>query len=318
MLHSFKSIFFCKKLQQKPLNKKRTNLPDVLLFINMMEEAWSMFPRNMEQKINSLLDQAEPNTLKSFQLYKTCKSENLWRNSFELFQIHLSDYYSQAKQNRAKSYFDQFLDRPLSRAIFDEFELNFRTAKIEQTNLHEIAEWAHVLLKKNIVSNCMVISVDIIMKTLQYITAPPPYEKTSDIEFEDFCIAWKKTVFSLFGKEYDQEFQKILTELRWINRQLKESAQSNHQGIISNKIYLTQTEIDWIISVQSSAFNEESISHFPLSRGPDKERLINLQRTIVLFNMILSSEKASLIVHKDNVKHTILHHCSNLLKDKAS
>lgn len=279
-----------------------------------MQEAWALFPRLIEQKINGLLEQAEPNNTKAYQLYKTCKNEHLWRNSFELFTVHLSDYFSIPKSDRAKSYFDNFLDRPMNRSIYDNFQLTFRTAQISSVDLLRIANWSHHVIKDNCNTNSIVISIDVFTKTLHYITSPPAYEKDQDVEFEDFCIAWKKIVFTLFGKKYDTEFIEILNEVRWLNKQQKNAELNLENRNQVPNIYLTQTEIDWTTSVQNAAFENKSLPKFPLSRGPEKEKLIHLERAVRLYNIIFSSNRIEVIEHQEKVRNTVLDQCNWLLK----
>ncbi|MEK6627497.1 MAG: hypothetical protein AABY53_02635 [Bdellovibrionota bacterium] len=283
-----------------------------------MQEAWTLFPHLIEQKINGLLEQAEPNNTKAYQLYKACKNEQLWRNSFELFNVHLGDYYSVPKSNRAKSYFDNFLDRPMSRVIYDSFSLNFRTAQVSSMDLLSIADWSHNMIKNNCSTDSAVVSIDVFTRTLHFITSPPAYEKDQDIEFEDFCIAWKKIVFTLFGNRLDIEFEEILKEVRWLNKQRKMTELNYKNKHHSPHIYLTQTEIDWTSSVQVAAFENESAPKFPLSRGPDKEKLIHLERTVRLYNIISTSTRTEALEHQDKVRNTLLDQCSWLLKNQAS
>lgn len=284
----------------------------------MTQDTWKLFPRLIEQKINALLDEAEPNDIKAYQLYKTCKNENLWRNSFELFQLHLSDFFSLPKSERVKSYFDKFLDRPMNRIIYDGFTLNFRTSQTNQTHLTQTAKWTHQIMKNNCNTSEEIISAYVFTQTLNYITRPPAYEKDHDIEFEDFCIAWKKTVFSLFGNQYNSELEDILREIRWLNQLLKNPAPENEITKFRPGIYLTQTEIDWTSSVQEAVFEYRIAPHFPLSKGPQKEKLINLNRAVSLYNIVLRTDKAEVKKHLESVRLTILDQSGWLMRQKAS
>lgn len=284
----------------------------------MMQDTWKLFPRLIEQKINNLLAQAEPNNNKAFQLYKTCKNENLWRNSFELFNIHLIDYFSIPKSERAKSYFDNFLDRPMNRSIHDSFSLTFRTAQINSNSLTEAAQWSHQQMQLNCSTDSEVISLQVFTKTLQNITSPALFEKDHDIEFEDFCIAWKKTVFSMFGNKFDPELEVILREVRWLNRVQKNPELQVERIKFKPGIYLTQTEIDWTLSVQDTVFESRPAPVFPLTRGPEKDKLINLERAVRLYNIMQTTNLREILQHRESVRLTILDQCGWLLREKAS
>lgn len=281
----------------------------------MIKELWHSFPRLLEHKINALLDGAEPSPTKAFQLYKTCQRENLWHESFEKFSEHLNHFFGLPKSERRKSDLDHFLDRPLHSALYEDFQLNFRNALVDSRAVVDIASWAHHLIRVSYKSNSAVISSDVLLKTLHYITNPPLFEKAQDIKFEDFCLAWKKTVFKLFGKKYDSEFTMILNELQWLNTQIK--VEETPQERFFPGIYLTQTEIDWTTSVQKAVAENAPIPKFPLSRGPQKQRLIDLERTISLYKVVQTTKLPEFIKHRDNIRATILDRCESLLRERA-
>lgn len=286
--------------------------------IAMIQDTWKLFPRLIEQKINGLLDEAEPNNTKAYQLYKTCKNENLWRNSFELFSVHLGDYFSLPKSERAKSYFDKFLDRPMNRSIFDSFSLNFRSAQISLESLTETASWSHNVMKINCNTSEEIISSHVFVETLQTITNPPLFEKQSDIEFEDFCIAWKKTVFTIFGTKFSPDMEVILKEVRWLNKLQKNPELQLEKIKTKPGIYLTQTEINWAVSVQDAVFENRRAPEFPLSKGPEKEKLIFLDRTVTLYNISQTTILPKILCHRESIRMTILDQCGWLLREKAS
>lgn len=285
----------------------------------MLNEVTHLFPRLMEQKINSLLDTAEPTPAKAFQLYKACQSENLWHETFERFQSHLVDFFQRPKTERRKSQLDAFLDRPVSNHMFEYFHLTFRNSRVDGSSVLNIANWAHHFMRVTYKSTSSVISTDVLHKTLHYITNPPLFEKAENITFEDFCDAWKKTVFRLFGKSEDQEFTRILGELQWLNTQLKKDEAALHQrASLHATIYLTQTEIDWTIAVRDAVLAHAPVPKFPLSRGTQKQRLVDLLRTIRLYEIVQTSKLPEFIKHRDNIRATILDRCEGLLRDKAS
>ncbi|WP_415062149.1 hypothetical protein [Bdellovibrio sp.] len=281
----------------------------------MIKELLHSFPRLLEQKIDALLDEAEPSPAKAFQLYKACQRENLWMDSFEKFSEHLNHFFGLPKSERRKSDLDQFLDRPAHAALYEDFQLNFRNALVDSRAVLDIASWAHHLMRVSYKSESAVISSEVLLKTLHYITNPPLFEKSQDIKFEDFCSAWKKIVFKLFGKKYDSELHRILNELQWFNTQIKTEETTQERFIPG--IYLTQTEIDWTTAVQQAVFENAPIPKFPLSRGPQKQRLIDLERTISLYKVVQTTKLPEFIKHRDNIRATILDRCQSLLRERA-
>lgn len=280
----------------------------------MLQDVWTLFPQTLVQRINLLLDGAQPTPIKSFQLYKTCQRENLWRDTYENFLIQLRGYFSQPQPLRAKSYLDFAFERPMDRRVYDEFELNFRTCVVNSGEVLEIANWSHQIISENCHSSSPAISVDVLNRTLDTITQPPAYEKDHDIEFEDFCIAWKKTVFSLFGREYDPEVGRILKELHRLQRDLKEEKSLSLP--FRPSIYLTQTEIDWAEAVQKAAETNSDIPRFPLRRGPQKVKLMELQRAGELYNIIRKSENPRLKEQMENIRTTIRDKCDWLNRER--
>jgi len=284
----------------------------------MITELWNAFPRLLVQRINGLLEEAEPNSIKAFHLYKTCQTENLWLGTFEKFSSQLRDFFALPKHERKKSALDRLMERPMGMDVFGEFHLTFRTALVSNKSLLDIASWAHHLVRVGYKTNSVVISEDVFTKTLNYITNPPHFEKDHDIEFEDFCEAWKKTVYRVFGKKYDSELNAILRELRWLNSQTREVDQEAKENGFFPTIYLTQTEIDWTTAVHKAAFEYEAIPKFPLSRGPQKQRLIELQRAINLYRIVQTASHPELLKHRENIRATILERCASLLRDRAA
>ncbi|MGZ3771469.1 MAG: hypothetical protein ACXVCP_09130 [Bdellovibrio sp.] len=279
---------------------------------------WKTFPQVLEQKINALLDEAEPNPLKAFQLYKACQRENSWQGSFDKFSQKISNYFSLPKAQRKKSDLDRHLHRPLSASLYEDFHLCFGNALLNSKTLLDIASWAHNLMRVGYKTESVVISQDVLTRTLQQVTNPPPFAKVQFIKFQDFCDTWKKVVLNLFGKKYDAEFQSILNELYWLETQLKNEENAVTKEVASvPTIYLTQTEIDWTMAVRKAAEENAPIPKFPLSKGPQKQRLIQLLRAISLYKIVQTTRLPEFIKHRDNIRTTILYQCDSLLKETA-
>lgn len=283
----------------------------------MIKELWSSFPQLLEEKLNALLDEAEPSAERAFQLYKTCQQENAWSGSFETFSEHLTRFFHLPKPERRKSLFDTYLERPLSRYAFEGFDLDFRSAEVNAGSLRQLANWSHHLMRVGYKTNSVIISEDVIGKTLHQLTHPSFFDKAKDLKFEDFCASWKKVVFKLFGKKYDTEFQKIVSELRWMHKQNEEAAAADKTPAFVPTIYLTQTEIDWTEAVKYATENDQDIPKFPLSRGPQKQRLMDLERTISLYKIVQRSQLPEFTKHRDSIRATILHRCEGLLRERA-
>lgn len=284
----------------------------------MIAELWDSFPRLLEQNIDALMDEAEPNPAKAFQLYKACQREDLWRGSFDDFSKALGVYYSKPRTQRRKSDFDAFLDRPMDRAVHETFHLNFRNATVRPGAVHGLATWAHNLIRVGYKTTSSVMSVDVLKKTLLRLTNPAPADKAEDLRFDDFCEAWKKTVFGLFGRRHDGELNGILNELRWLNTQIAETESAVTEKKFYPTIYLTQTEIDWTLAVREAAFHYLPAPKFPLSRGPRKQRLMDLERAASLYNIVQTTRLPELMKHRDRIRATILDRCDGLIREKAA
>ena len=279
-----------------------------------MKSIWKMFPRLIEERIATLLDEAEPNRMKAYQIYKTCQNENLWRNSFADFSEHLASFFSLPKNERSKGRFDSVLERPMHKSVFEIFALDFRSAMVNSRSLHIVASWAHNLIRVNF-RDSQTISMDVMTRTLSLITNPTPFEKAQDIEFEDFCSAWKKTVHALFGKKYETDVNALLEEFVRLNLEQK-NAEATLRFIPA--LYLTQTEIDWTLGVMWAAENLGEMPSYPLSRGPEKQPLIDLLKVVQLYNVVFESDLPDLAQHRSAVHATILDRCQRLLRDRAA
>jgi hypothetical protein len=284
----------------------------------MIRETRNSFPQSLENKINALLDEAEPNPTKAFQLYKTLQREDLWNESFERFARKLNQYYSTPRPQRRKSDLDACLERPMSMEVYESFHLDFHNSRVNSSSVMGIANWAHQNMRTRYQIDSLVVSNDILHRTLKYLTSPPRFEKAQDITFEDFCEAWKKVVFHHFGRKYDRELETVLMQIVRVTEEADnfENEVTMAEGFIPS-IYLTQTEIDWTSSVQQAVMANEEAPKFPLSRGPEKLRLLELSKTISLYRIVRTTENPAFVIHRDKIKETILDQCERLLKERA-
>ena len=284
----------------------------------MIAELWENFPRMLVQNLNGLLDQAEPTPAKAFMLYKTCQREDLWRESFEKFSQHLAAYYARHRRDREKADLDQVFERPINRHIYEEFQLNFRNAHVDSRSVRNLVSWAHNLLRTGSKTESPVISMDVIAQTVDRLIHPAPHEKAENYDLDDFCDAWKKIVFKIYGRRYDAEFLTLLNEIQGLNAQLENQEKAVRKLPFVPTIYLTQTEIDWVVAVQAAAENYERIPVFPLSRGPQKQRLIYLERAGSLYNIVHKTNLPELLLQRENIRLTLLDQCDSLLREKAA
>jgi hypothetical protein len=283
----------------------------------MISELWSAFPHLMVEKINGLLDEAEPTPARAYQIFKECQSENLWSDGYEKFTQALQSFYSQSRVERKKSFFDRYLDRPMGMETYEKFHLTFRSALVSQKTLLDIASWAHHLTRVGFKTTCPVASEDVFTKTLQYITNPPHFEKDENINFEDFCEAWIKVVTKIYGKTYEAEFNHLLRETRWHSQQVQAIEVAASENPFIATIYLTQTEIDWVTAVYKTAAESMPVPKFPLSRGPQKQRLIELNSTMGLYKLVQSSIEPAFVNHRKMLRGKILEQCLSLLRECA-
>lgn len=287
----------------------------------MMQDTWKTFPEQVVQKINGLLDEAGPNPAKAYQLYKMCQSESLWTDSFAKFSDELVLFFKNCRSDRAKSQVDKFLNRPMDCIHFEDFQLNFRTAAISSHSVKDVASWAHHMLRLHFKSDSDLISSATLFQTIFALTHPLFGEKTSDIDFDDFCSAWGAASERLFGTRFDSEQKAMLQDLRGVH-----SDHVRHQIVIEQQtrhlrdvgIYLTQTEIDWTTAVRDAAVNGKLLPKYPLTKGPDKEKLQILLQCATLYEIAFSSVLPRLVSHQPQIKATVLYHCDWLLTHKRS
>ena len=291
----------------------------------MMQQIWKSFPRLLEQKINQLLDQAPPNSIKSFQLYKACQNENLWTESFDKFETHLQDFFSLPRHERSKGRFDGFLILPMDFSVYDSFHLTFRTAQVQAKTRRDIATWAHhVLRTHSSVKNSQIFSIDILNQALIDVTTPQAFEKDIDIEFSDFCDSWDKVVHKIAEGSSSSpirlELKKLFTELQQLDRLSKNRAFETSEAVFPNLNFesFTQTEINWIQGINRTAFTFGKMPKYPLTKGPQKKVLIELEKIVILYNMIQITDQQILLKHRENIRATLLDRCELLLNKKAA
>ena len=286
----------------------------------MMQELWKSFPREIEYRIGRLLDEAIPNSTKAFQLYKACQNEGLWSESFEKFSNCLNDFFTVRRVDRSKGQFDGYLNRPMDFIIYEDFYLNFKSADISKVAIRDLAGWAHNLMRVHLKTESEIISVEVLNKALVKVTSPISGDKVTEILFEDFCQAWNQVVKGLFGLKHDTKMQFLLRDLQRLDQQARHHSQSATDTV---KLYnlgwdFTQTEIDWTNEIAKKAFVFASLPKFPLSKGPQKLVLIELERMTTLYSIILLTDNPQLLQHKENIRATILDRCEKLLKIKSA
>lgn len=281
----------------------------------MNKDVWRLFPRLIEERINGLLNRAVPNRMKAYQIYKTCQNEGLFRETFTQFNTYLRHFFSLAPSERNKGRFDSYLERPMHKSVYDMFELDFRSAEIEPEEIHKVASWAENMMRLNCqVTGCL-ISSDVLDQTVDYITHPPVFEKARDIEFEDFTSAWKRVIFQLFGRRYDSEVSRVLNELHLLNiEQINSEKNLQPLPIIS----LTQTEIDWTLAVEKAAKERTRMPAYPLMRGPQKPALVQLERVVQLYNIMMVTTKPEIREQQANIIATVLYRCEELIGRMAA
>lgn len=276
----------------------------------MLQETWNTFSRQIVQKINGLLDQAQPNSLKAFHIYKMCQSEGLWDKSYSEFSFLLDGFYQTHPAERSKSQMDQFLNRPMDWRSFESVNLTFRTAEIGVTEIRDIASWAHHMLRLRYEKTSPISSVDTLNKTIHDLTHPDITGKDQNIDFEDFCDAWKSAVDKLYGKQYEAEHQLVLSELRHLNHILETRALELPRV---NRIYLTQTEITWVERSLEAVVERRKMPRYPLTKGPEKSRLVDLLKWLTLWEISKTSEAPAVVEKVEKLRNYIQNECDDLL-----
>ncbi|AZZ36280.1 hypothetical protein CIK05_05575 [Bdellovibrio sp. qaytius] len=279
----------------------------------MLKETWNTFPRQMVQKINGLLDQAQPNSLKAFHIYKMCKNENLWDKSYSEFSYLLSNFYQTHPAERSKSQMDQFLNQPMDWRSFESVKLTFRTADIGSSEIRDIASWAHHMLRLHYDKAPQFTSIDTLSKAIFDLTHPEFNEKDQDIDFEDFCDAWKSAADKLYGKKFEAEHELVLSELRNLNHLIETHALEIARRHLLNRIYLTQTEINWVEKSREAVMAGTAMPRYPLSRGPDKSQLVDLLKWLTLWEVSRSSKAAAVQDKVEKLRIYIQNECDFLL-----
>lgn len=279
----------------------------------MLKETWNTFPQQIVQKVNGLLDQAQPNSLKAFQIYKMCQTESLWDKSFSEFSFLLEGFYQIPLLERTKSQMDQFLNRPIDCSSFESVHLTFRSAEIGLNEVRDIASWAHHMLRLHYENTSPVVSVETLSKTIFDITHPGFDEKDHDIDFEDFCQSWAKAVASLHGEKFQTEHIAMLSELRNLDRDLKTRVAHLPSPTVLERIYLTQTEIDWVRQSREAIVMGATTPKYPLSKGPAKIQLIELLKWVTLWEVTKSVKAAAAQDKVEKLRNYIQSECDRLL-----
>lgn len=263
----------------------------------------------LEQNINALLDHAEPNRSKAYMLYKTCQNEGLWQGEYSEFETQLQSFYAKHRSKRRKSHFDQFLRKPMDHDIYKNFHLNFRTAGISDKAICDLADWTYNMIRIGTKIKSAMTSKPVLIATLQKITTPGPFEKAEDIEFDDFCTAWEKSVFKSFGQSFKSEMGALVSEFKVMNEQLKLQKNITPQILPAEK--LDQVELDWVLAVRTSAENYDLA---PDNLVQANVGLKEVERLLSLYRIVQSTKLGELRAHREKIRLTLIDRCDHLLR----
>lgn len=280
----------------------------------MLQETWNTFPRQIVQRINGLLDQAQPSSLKAFHIYKMCKTENLWDKSYSEFSFLLEGFYHTHPAERSKSQVDQFLNRPMDWRSYESLKLTFHTAEVHLTEVRDIAGWAHHMLRLHYEKTSEVSSIETLSRTIFSLTHPNHSEKEQDIDFEDFCEAWKEAVDKLYGKKFEAEHEMILSELRSLNHVQETQALDLPRRSLVERIYLTQTEITWVERSLEAVVKGLAMPKYPLSKGPTKNELSDLLKWLTLWEISKTVNAQAFADKIEKLRASIERECVYLLE----
>lgn len=279
----------------------------------MLNTLWSVFPRLMEENINGLLNKARPTALRALQIYRTLKNKGLSTQSVERFSGDLDHFFTKPRFERKKSDFDIFLDRPMDHATFSLFQLDFRSGVVTEKSLHDVASWAHHLIRVSKKIDKPFMSLDIITRTLQRITTPTRNEKAQDISFSDFRMTWKTTVNRVLGYQLDPQFEELLNELEWLDHQLRNKAEKDFELLEPPTVPISQIEVNWVASVRFAAMDRESIPNYPLDESIASDRVQELLRVIKLYSLSRTSTRDEILRNRDKIRATLIDRCEKLL-----
>ncbi len=286
----------------------------------MMQQMWKSFPRHFEQKVNGLLDQAEPTEAKAFQLYKVCQQQKLWSSSFEEFSTEVKIFFSKARRDRCKGEVDRFLDRPLDQLDYEDYHLTFRNAAINPNDVREIASWAHNMLRVGGRLDSVASSIQTLNEVLLAVTQPSYLEKDSDIEFSDICERWQKIISTKLGSQITTDVKILFEKLDHLDQQSKHYRNNKSVAVVTstemtiNSHDFNPSEMNWILQVKNRATNFGKMPKFPVSNGSAKIQLIQLERIVTLYTIIQLTDREELMKHRESIRTTVLDRCRLLLQ----
>ncbi|MBC7466146.1 MAG: hypothetical protein H7256_09140, partial [Bdellovibrio sp.] len=233
--------------------------------------------------------------------------------SFSEFSFLLEGFYQIPTSERTKSQIDQFLNRPMDCSSFESVHLTFRTAQINEHEIRDIASWAHNMLRLHYEKTSPVASIDLFNKAICDVIHPGFDEKDHDIDFEDFCQAWTAAVTGLYGEQFAAEHLAILSELRDLDHGLKTRALRSVRPAMLERIYLTQTEIDWVERSLKAVNQRLEMPRYPLSKGPTKARLSELLKWLILWEVTKTTKAEALQNKVQKLRNYIQGECEWLL-----
>ncbi|MGZ3769335.1 MAG: hypothetical protein ACXVCP_08405 [Bdellovibrio sp.] len=267
-----------------------------------MDYKIQIFAIELEFRLSQLLKGAGPSYLKSFQLYKRSMQEEIFFDSYEIYCERLFRFYTMPDKLRSPRTLGSILKGHITDSFYNEFILDFGNSSLDGKKILQIKEWCatRIPLMKAIPGPAT--HREIIYNSIESLLKYGARQRSYFLEWMEFIDIWEHECFKQYGSRLDHHF-KALKQLKidqtWnlksdVDKDMATKRISTHQ--------FTQTEIDWLLSLENSLTSKTTLPAYPLSRGPSKKDLVELNN---LVRSVSHSAVTDLNIYRDQIANVL-------------
>jgi hypothetical protein len=259
----------------------------------IMDKQWTKLSRSIESHFSNYIKLGVPSSEKAYQLAKLVQFENGVAISKAVKLV--AGYYQIPYRDRADSRFQAHFGISPYPWLIDQFVLNLKNIQTNETLIRKAATDTLFFLRGLESNPPEEINTEAVILHSFFHALKKCWSSNSSLGLSDFLSSWQWHVFRKYGEKYEWYFTKIFEDLKAIELD-KEIPPTEPR----NQYLLTQTEIDWLQTLQFELEINLPFSRFPLSTGPKKPALIELERitrTLARSNSIDEDIKIKLTNH---------------------
>jgi hypothetical protein len=248
-----------------------------------MDKHWTKINSSLQNHFSNYIHLGNPNLIKRYQLAKLiCYEKDV---SIEMAINQVASFYQIPYRDRTDSRFHQHFSIIPYPWLVEQFLLNFKTIQQNETLIQRAVADVKFYFQQLEQTPPPELAHESILLQSAFHALKKCWSSESSLGLFDFLKSWKRQSFLNYGEKYEWYFEILFEEIE--KTKLEDVTLTE---IKKKTISLTQTEIDWLRSIKLELENKIHFSTFPLSTGPKKAVLIEIERITRTLNRLGSVE----------------------------